>query len=142
MCHTRCGKRPSTSPAVRTRVGLTSYPELAVRLVNPATCAGDEPDLLGDPEAFRDFVADRPHLAGQVTRYDLDALRLLRTEFSRIFTAAAEGAGNSAVERMNALLVQHPIHPVSVSHDPETWHLHPWETGSVQYRLSALATSS
>ncbi len=42
---------------------LTSYAELAVRLVNTAIRAGDEPDLLGDPEAFRGFVADRPHLA-------------------------------------------------------------------------------
>jgi len=119
-------------------VDLTSYAELAVRLVNSAIRAGDEPDLLGDPEAFRGFVADRPHLAGQVTRHDLDALRLLRAEFSRIFAAAAEeGAGSSAVARMNALLVQHPIHPVIVGHDAESWHLHLSETGSVADRYAA-----
>src|SRR5258708_35350568 len=106
MCHTRCGKRPSTSPAVRTGVDLTSYAELAVRPVNTATCAGDEPDLLGDPDAFRDFVADRPHLAGQVTRYARHALRLLRPEFSPIFTAAAAGAGTSPVAPLNASAVR------------------------------------
>ncbi len=116
---------------------LTSYAELAVRLVNTAIRAGDEPDLLGDPEAFRGFVADRPHLAGQVTRHDLDMLRQLRAELSRIFTAAAEGVGSSAVERMNALLVQHPIHPVIVSHDAGSWHLHLSETGSVADRYAA-----
>ena len=115
---------------------LTSYAELAVRLVNTAIRAGDEPDLLGGPEAFRGFVADRPYLAGQVTRHDLDALRLLRAEFSKIFTAA-EGSGSSAVERMNALLVQHPIHPVIVSHDTDSWHLHLSETGSVADRYAA-----
>jgi predicted RNA-binding Zn ribbon-like protein len=118
-------------------VDLTSYAELAVRLVNTAIRADDEPDSLGTPEAFRRFVADRPHLAGQVTRHDLDALRLLRAEFSRIFTAAAEGAEAAAVERMNALLVQHPVHPVIVSHDASRWHVHLSETGSVADRYAA-----
>lgn len=116
---------------------LTSYAELAVRLVNTAIHADDEPDLLGAPEAFRLFVADRPHLAGQVTRHDLDVLRLLRAEFSRIFAAAAEGADACAVERMNAMLVQHPIHPMLVSHETARWHLHLSETGSVADRYAA-----
>jgi len=118
-------------------VDLTSYAELAARLVNTAVRADDEPDSLGTTEAFRLLVADRPHLAGQVTRHDLDALRLLRTEFSRIFTAAAEGAEATAVELMNALLVQHPVHPMIVSHDAARWHVHLSETGSVADRYAA-----
>jgi predicted RNA-binding Zn ribbon-like protein len=120
-------------------VDLTSYAELAVRLVNTAIRADDEPDVLGAPEAFRLFVADRPYLAGQVTRYDLDALRLLRAEFSRIFSAAAEGVDVVAVERMNALLVRHPVHPEVVSHDAGSWHVHLSETGSVADRYAASA---
>jgi predicted RNA-binding Zn ribbon-like protein len=118
-------------------VDLTSYAELAVRLVNTAFRADDEADALGTTEAFRLFVADRPHLAGQITRYDLDVLRLLRAEFRRIFTAAAEGAETDAVECINALLIQHPVHPELVGHDTGRWHLHLSETGSVADRYAA-----
>lgn len=116
---------------------LTSYAELAVRLVNTAIRADDEPDLLGTPEAFRLLVADRSFLAGQITRHDLDALRLLRDELSRVFTAAAEGAEASAAQRLNALLIQHPVHPVIVSHDTGRWHIHLSETGYVADRYAA-----
>jgi predicted RNA-binding Zn ribbon-like protein len=118
-------------------VDLTSYAELAVRLVNTAVRAGDEPDMLGTAEAFRLLVADRPNLAGPITRHDLDALRQLRAEFTGIFTAVAEGAEAAAVERMNALLVQHPVHPEVVRHDAESWHVHLSETGSVADRYAA-----
>jgi Putative stress-induced transcription regulator/CGNR zinc finger len=130
-------------------VDLTSYAELAVRLVNTAVRA-DDADPLGTPEAFRRLMADRPFLAGRVTRYDLDTLRLLRDELSQIFTTAAEGsddAGELVVQRLNALLVRHPVHPVIVSHDGanqggasqdgERWHLHLSETGCVADRYAA-----
>jgi predicted RNA-binding Zn ribbon-like protein len=118
-------------------VNLTSYAELAVRLVNTNIRADDDHDLLAGPEAFRLLVADRPHLAGPVTRYDLDALRLLRAELGRIFAAAAEGADAAAVERLNALLIQHPVQPVITSHDSGRWHVHLSETGSVADRYAA-----
>ncbi len=120
---------------------LTSYAELAVRLVNTATRADDEPDSLGTPEAFRLFVADRPFLAGHVTRHDLDIIRLLRTEFGSIFSAAARGADAAVVERLNALLIQYPVHPVIVRHDATCWHVHLSETGSVADRYAAGAVS-
>jgi predicted RNA-binding Zn ribbon-like protein len=118
-------------------VDLTSYAELAVRLVNSAIRADNETDVLGAPEAFRPLVADRPHLAGQVTRQDLAALRLLRDELGQIFSAAADGAEAAVAERLNALLVRHPVHPVMVNHDTPRWHLHLSETGSVADRYAA-----
>jgi len=118
-------------------VDYTSYAELAVRLVNTAIRADDEPDWLGTAEAFRGFVADRPHLAGQVSRHDLDALRLLRAELSGIFTSAAKGSQAAVAQRLNALLIQHPIHPVIVTHDAKRWHLHLSDTGSVADRYAA-----
>jgi predicted RNA-binding Zn ribbon-like protein len=118
-------------------VDYTSYAELAVRLVNTAIRADDEPDWLGTAETFRAFVADRPGLAGQMSRHDLDTLRLLRAELSGIFAAAARGSDAAVAERLNALLVQHPIHPVIVTHDARRWHLHLSETGSVADRYAA-----
>lgn len=125
------------TPQVRTGVNLTSYAELAVSLVNTDIRAGDDPDLLAGPEAFRLFAADRQFLAGPVTQQDLSALRLLRAELGLIFAAAAEGAQASAVERLNALLVQHPVQPVIVSHDSGSWHVHLSESGSVADRYAA-----
>lgn len=119
---------------------LTSYAELAVRLVNTAVRAGDEPDPLGTRETFRQLVADRPFLAGQVTSYDLDTLRLLREELSQVFCAAAggpEGSEQLIVARLNALLIRHPVHPVIVSHGTGRWHMHLSETGCVADRYAA-----
>ncbi len=85
-------------------------------------------------------MADRPFLAGPVSRYDLDTLRLLRTEFGEIFTAAAAGTGKSAAsvaERLNALLIRHPVHPVIVSHGSARWHVHLSETGCVADRYAS-----
>jgi predicted RNA-binding Zn ribbon-like protein len=121
-------------------VNLTSYAELAVRLVNTSASVNADPDWLGSPKAFRTFVADRPHLAGQVTYHDLDALRLLRTELALIFSAAAEGNDAEAADRLNALLISHPVHPVLVRHDGPRWHLHLTEAGSVADRYAADAT--
>ena len=62
---------------------LTSYAELAVRLVNTAAGVGGETDQLGTTGAFRAFVADYPHLRGPWTHHDLDALRMLRDRAHR-----------------------------------------------------------
>jgi predicted RNA-binding Zn ribbon-like protein len=86
-------------------------------------------------------VADRPHLAGQVTYHDLDALRLLRADLAAIFSLAAEGDEIAAADRLNALLAQHPGHPVLVRHDGPGWHLHLTDSGSVAQRYAAGATA-
>jgi predicted RNA-binding Zn ribbon-like protein len=111
-------------------VNLTSYAELAVRLVNTAFQANDDPDPLGAIDAFGVLVADHPHLARAVTPLDLDALRALRDELGEVFTAAATGREDSAVQRLNALLVRSPIQPELVSHDDQHWHLHLADAGS------------
>ncbi len=122
-------------------MNLASFADLAVRLVNSAVC-----DVEGDPlrsrEAFRDFVADRPFLAVPVTQHDLDRLKLLRTELTAVFSCAVEGAGQAAVDRLNALLMIHPVQPVLVAHDGEPWHVHLSESGSVTDRYASAAVSS
>jgi len=94
-------------------VGLTSYAELAVRLVNSAGNGGHQ-DTLSEPEAVRALLADRSDLRGPVTRVDLDALRHLRDELTAVFSACIQGDPAAGVERINALLISHPVHPVIV----------------------------
>jgi predicted RNA-binding Zn ribbon-like protein len=118
-------------------VDLTSYAELAVRLVNFAGTGEGHDDSLSNPDAFRALVADRPHLHGQITHNDVAALRQLRDELTGIFMAAAEGDEPAAAERLNALLVRHPLHPVISGHDKQRWHLHLSDGGSVADRYAA-----
>jgi predicted RNA-binding Zn ribbon-like protein len=120
---------------------LTSYAELAARLVNTGVPVGSDTGGLGTTDAFRAFVADQPHLSGPCTHHDLDALRILRGELSAIFTAAAKRDHASAAERLNALLVQYPVHPVLVRHDRSAWHLHLDNSGSVADQYAAAAVT-
>ena len=116
---------------------LSSYAELAVRLVNTYDPAHPDRDELRDLDALRTLVADLPHLNMRATRNDLDALRLLRAELRKVFSASAEGDGAEAVETLNALLIQHPIHPQISGHDGQRWHLHLTESGSVADKYAA-----
>jgi hypothetical protein len=129
-------------PQLRTAVDLTSYAELAVRLVNSAAGVDSETDQLGTTDAFRAFVGDYPHLRGPWTHHDLDALRMLRTELTGVFAAAAQRDHASAAERLNALLVRYPIRPTLVRHDRLRWHLHLDEGGSLADRYAAGAIAS
>jgi predicted RNA-binding Zn ribbon-like protein len=118
-------------------VNLTSYAELAVRLVNTADQADDEPDPLGATDAFGVLVDDHPHLARTVTRHDLDALRALRDELADVFVATATGHDSDAIARLNGLLARSPIQPELVSHDDQQWHVHLADAGSVADRYAA-----
>jgi hypothetical protein len=113
-------------------VDLTSYAELAVRLVNTDGRGG-----LASADSYRALTADRPHLTGTVTRADLQALRLLKADLTRIFSLAADGAEREAVDLLNTLLIQHPVHPQLSGHDDQPWHLHLSESGSTADRYAA-----
>jgi predicted RNA-binding Zn ribbon-like protein len=118
-------------------VNLTSYAELAVRLVNTAFRTSDDPDALGAIDSFGVLVADHPYLARAATPFDLDALRGLRAELGEVFTAAATGQEAEAVRRLNALMVRCPIQPELVSHDDQRWHVHLADGGSAADRYAA-----
>lgn len=122
-------------------MNLASFAELAVRLVNSAA-GGVEADPLRSPEAFRQFAANRPFLAVKTTSYDLDRLKLLRADLATVFACAVGGAGQTAVDRLNALMMVHPVHPVLVTHDGQPWHVHLDESGSVTDRYAAAAVIS
>jgi predicted RNA-binding Zn ribbon-like protein len=118
-------------------VDLNSYAELAVRLVNTAGGGGEDGDRLVNLDGLRALVADREHLSTSMTRNDLDALRGLRSEFRDFFVACADGDGEDAAARLNALLIQHPVHPLLSGHDGQPWHVHYTESGSMADRYAA-----
>jgi predicted RNA-binding Zn ribbon-like protein len=118
-------------------VDLSSYAELAVRLANTDGSGPDDSDRLTDLDALRALVSDLPHLNVRVNRNDLDGMLSLRTELRKIFSAAAAGDGQEAVELLNALLILHPVHPQLSDHDGQRWHLHLTESGTVADKYAA-----
>jgi predicted RNA-binding Zn ribbon-like protein len=118
-------------------VDLTSYAELAVRLVNTASLGHEGGDRLATLDGLKTLVADREHLNAGVSRTDLEALRELRTEFREFFEACSRSDGEDAAARLNALLIQHPVHPQLSGHDGQPWHVHYTESGSVSDKYAA-----
>ncbi|REE98841.1 CGNR zinc finger domain-containing protein [Thermomonospora umbrina] len=113
---------------------LASYADLVVELVN-RTEPADDP--LRDLDSLQRLLEIRPHLGGRVTRRDLDAMRDLRGALRAVFESAARGDADDAIERLNTLLIQHPVHPQLSGHDGQGWHLHLTEGGSVPDRYAA-----
>jgi predicted RNA-binding Zn ribbon-like protein len=118
-------------------VDLSSYAELAVRLVNTDSLGHDGGDHLTSLEGLRALVADREHLSHGVTRGDLETLLQLREEFRSFFVACSEGNGATAAERLNELLIQYPVHPQLSGHDGQSWHVHYTESGSMSDKYGA-----
>jgi predicted RNA-binding Zn ribbon-like protein len=118
-------------------VDLASYADLVIELVNTQDPAQD---ALRDLDALQRLLQIRPHLSGRLTRRDLDAMRDLRAELRAIFVSAAAGDAEDAIERLNSLLIQHPIQPQVSGHDGQNWHLHLTESGSVPDRYAAGAS--
>ncbi|GGV13024.1 hypothetical protein GCM10010182_36800 [Actinomadura cremea] len=115
---------------------LASYADLAVDLVNTRR---PHTDHLRDLDGLRALLADRPDFAGRTAPRDLDAMRELRAVLHSIFVAAARGDAGEAVERLNTLLIWHPVHPQICRHGDTDWHLHCNESGSIPDRYAARA---
>lgn len=113
---------------------LASYADLVIELVNTQDPSEDS---LRDLDALQELLKIRPHLGGRVLQRDLDAMRTLRASLRAIFVAAARGDEEDAIERLNSLLIQHPVHPQLSGHDAQRWHLHLTEGGSVPDRYAA-----
>jgi predicted RNA-binding Zn ribbon-like protein len=127
-------------------VDLTAYAELAVRLANATaegeqeTARGNHEDSISGLDGLRALLIDQQFPDTRATRSDLDAMQALRIEFRRIFTACAEGNDTEAVDRLNTLLIRHPVHPQITGHDEQPWHLHLTQGGSVADRYAAASS--
>ncbi|MFG2090142.1 CGNR zinc finger domain-containing protein [Spirillospora sp. NPDC048824] len=117
-------------------MNLASYADLAIDLVNTQR---DREDDLRDLEGLRALLVHRPHLGGRIAHRDLDAMRELRAQLRAIFDSAARGDEDDAVDRLNTLLIHHPVHPKVSRHDGQDWHLHFNEAGSIPDRYAARA---
>jgi predicted RNA-binding Zn ribbon-like protein len=118
-------------------VDLSSYADLAVRLVNTESLGHEGGDQLTTLDGLRALVADREHLNHGISRADLEALRQLRTEFRAFFVACSRGDGADAAARLNELLIQYPVHPQLSGHDRQAWHVHYTESGSMSDKYAA-----
>jgi predicted RNA-binding Zn ribbon-like protein len=118
-------------------VDLSSYAELAVRLVNSDSLGHEGGDLLSSLDGLRSLVSDREHLSHGITRADLDTLRMVREQFRAFFVACSQGNGTNAAERLNELLIQFPVHPQLSGHDGQPWHVHYTESGSMSDKYAA-----
>ena len=116
---------------------LSSYAELAVRLVNTASLGHEGGDVLTSMDGLRALVADREHLNHGMERADLEALLMLREEFRAFFVSASQGNGPEAAARLNELLIQYPVHPQLSGHDGQPWHVHYTESGSMSDKYAA-----
>lgn len=125
------------SRSEESRVELSSYAELAVRLVNTASLGHEGGDLLTSMDGLRSLVADREHLNHSISRADLESLRMLREEFRGFFVACSQGNGADAADRLNELLIQYPVHPQLSGHDGQAWHVHYTESGSMSDKYAA-----
>lgn len=119
------------------RVDLSSYAELAVRLVNTASLGHEGGDQLASLDKLRALVDDREHLNHGITRADLDALRMLRDEFRAFFVACSQENGEDAASRLNELLIQYPVHPQLSGHDGQPLHVHFTDSGSMSDKYAA-----
>ena len=111
---------------------LTSYAELAVLLIN-------SPDRLTGLDGLHALLREgRRYRPGcRITRSDLEALRDLREELIVVFEAAAGGEEQAVVDRLNSLLIQHPVQPQISGHDGERWHMHLTEGGRMADQQAA-----
>lgn len=116
---------------------LSSYAELAVRLVNTASLGHEGGDLLATMDGLRAVVADREHLSHGITRADREALRQIRDEFRAFFAACSHGDGAAAAAGLNDLLIRYPVHPQLSGHDGQPWHVHYTESGSMSDKYAA-----
>jgi predicted RNA-binding Zn ribbon-like protein len=116
---------------------LSTYAELAVRLVNTAGLGNEGSDPLTSMDGMRALVSDREHLNHGIARADLAALRMLREEFRGFFVSCSQGNGAEAAARLNELLMQYPVHPQLSGHDGQAWHVHYTESGSMSDKYAA-----
>lgn len=121
---------------------LSSYAQLAVRLANATcgkekTCNGTERDDVSTLGGLRALLTELQFRDTGASRSDLDAIGSLRQEYREIFAACAAGDGARAVDRLNGLLIRHPVHPSITSHDGQPWHLHLTDGGCVADRYAA-----
>lgn len=101
---------------------IASYGDAAAELVNtwgPNEPEGEREDL-GDVAAAAAWMAQHINWDRPLTAADVALLQAARDRFRRVFTDAEA----DAVQALNDLLEDYPIHPRISGHDGMDWHVH------------------
>jgi predicted RNA-binding Zn ribbon-like protein len=96
-------------------VDFVRYAERAARLVNAP---------LESEDGLLALLAEREWLVPKVVGRDARTLRRFQQNLRPVFEAASQDQEAVVVERLNALLAEHPVTPYIAGHDSESWHLH------------------
>jgi predicted RNA-binding Zn ribbon-like protein len=104
-------------------VELTSYAEMAVRLVNTERTRRGR-DALTSVAELQQLLAEKKAWQRRVTERDVGELRGVRGRLRQVFCAASAGAEKQVVHELNRLLNEYPVHPQISGHDGREWHLH------------------
>ena len=91
------------------------YAEWAAELVNAD---------LTSTESLAAALTDRDWLTSRITPADLRALRRSQAELRSVVDDSQAGDETAVVDKLNAMLEQHPVRPRISGHDAQTWHLH------------------
>lgn len=94
---------------------FVGYAEAAAALLNTG---------LDEVDDLRRHLEERPRLARRATDRDCMVLRRFRRELFPVFVAGSAGDHRGVVERLNVLMVSHPITPRISDHDAGGLHLH------------------
>jgi predicted RNA-binding Zn ribbon-like protein len=103
-------------------VEIAGYGDAAVELVNtwgPNEAEGERDDLVDLPSA-QQWIKDHLNWDRTLTASDLELLRVVRHRLREVFTADER----TAVNIVNQLMNDHPIHPLIAGHDDLDWHIH------------------
>lgn len=91
------------------------YAESAAALLNAE---------LSDADDLVSHLEHRAWLHGQCTEKDAVALRRFQKELRPVFEGSDAGRVHDVIDRLNALMAEHPITPMISDHDPDNLHLH------------------
>ena len=100
---------------------VASYGDHAVALANTWDPTADPPEGLPDVAAARAFLSGRVAGAAAATAADLAVLLDAR---ARLRAAMHAPTDDEAVDVLNGLMRDHPVHPLISGHDGRDWHLH------------------
>jgi predicted RNA-binding Zn ribbon-like protein len=79
---------------------------------------------VGSVDTLMGQLTERDWLRPRVVPGDLKVLRRFQDDVREVIDLSVAGDDQAMVERLNALLVQHPVRPRISGHDAQTWHLH------------------
>jgi hypothetical protein len=103
-------------------VDFDAYARMAVDLVNAP---------LDDLSSLKTVFPDPEWMCEEATERDLQAFRRAQKKLRDVFEHGSSGREHEAVNELNGLLENHPVHPRISGHQSGNWHIHVTSRGSM-----------